>query len=108
MAKKRKSTSKAKAIISIAAATAGGFAGGQLTNVLQNQVAVLGSNPFYAPGVTMLLGIAANMSVKNPIVKSIGEGAAIVAGTELLEKAMVKMLPAPTVNGPKTGAYSLV
>jgi len=106
MAKKR-SVSKMKNLQGIAVAAAGGFIGGQVTNVLQNKVAVLASNPFYAPLATVLIGTAAGTMVKSKMIRSLGEGMAVVAATELLEKAVVKFMPAKSatvVNGPKTRA----
>ena len=103
---KRKSSKKAN-LANIATAAAGGFIGGQVTNVLQNKVTFLASNPFYAPLATVLIGTSMGTMMKNKTARALGEGMAVVAATELLEKAVVKFMPpkqSTTVNGPKTRA----
>lgn len=86
----------------VMAAVIGGYAGSQLTNILQNKVPFLATNDFMAPGVTLLIGTGLAMRAKNNAIKEGAMGAAIVAGVELLEQATAKFLPAKTGTVPLT------
>jgi hypothetical protein len=112
MAKRRKSFKVAPRVM---AAVIGGYAGSQLTNVLQNRVPFLATNKYLAPGATLLLGTGLAMRSRDPRIKEGAMGAAIVAGVELLEHATSGLIagiggggapaPDPVVEGQKQSVW---